>query len=450
MPFTATPRSATTPASATAGELALSGGEPVRRRPFTSRATIGDEEKAAVLEVLDSGCLSAFYGSPGPEFLGGAKVRAFEAQWAGHFDYRHAVTVNSWTSGLIVAAGAIGLEPGDEVICPPYTMSASATSVLFWGAIPVFADIDAETFCLDPAAVEARLSPRTKAIMVVHLFGCPADMDRIGAIASRHGLRVIEDAAQAPGALWRGRPVGALADIGGFSLNYHKHIHTGEGGVIVSDDDDLALRCQLIRNHGENVVDDLGIEDIRNIVGANYRLTELQAAIGIEQLGKLDGILDWRRGLAHYLRPKLDCLPGISIPAVPEAATHSYYVYPMKYDARVTGVSRDLFVKAVNAELPEAVDGDSTALAAGYVEPLYLSPLFQRRIALGGGHFPFSLNPDGPDYAKGCCPVTERVQEHELMLSSIVRDPLTPADMDDFVAAIEKVLDNLDQLRAIG
>ncbi len=449
MHSTARPRSAATPTSATAGELALSGGEPVRRKPFASRVTIGKEEKAAVLEVLDSGCLSAFFGSPGPEFLGGAKVREFEAQWAERFDYRHAITVNSWTSGLVVAAGAIGLEPGDEVICPPYTMSASATSLLFWGAIPVFADIDPETFCLDPAAVEARLSPRTKAIMVVHLFGCPADMDRIEAIACRHGLRVIEDAAQAPGALWRGRPVGAIADIGGFSLNYHKHIHTGEGGVIVCDDDDLALRCQLIRNHGENVVDDLGVEDIRNIVGGNYRLTELQAAIGIEQLRKLDGILDWRRGLAHYLGPKLDGLPGISVPVVPAGATHSYYVYPLKYDARVTGVSRDLFVAAVNAELPEAVDSDGVALSAGYVEPLYLSALFRRRIALGGQHFPFSLNPDGPDYAKGSCPVTERVQEHELMLSSIVREPLTRGDMDDFVAAIEKVLDNLDQLRAL-
>src|SRR5262245_8466773 len=235
-------------------KLAFLGGPPVRRIPFAPRQTIGAADKRAVLAVMDSGVLSGFYGSPGAKFLGGPKVREFEARWAEKFRYRHAVAVNSGTSGLMAAVGAIGIGPGDEVICSPYTMSASATCVLFYGGVPVFADIDPETMCLDPLSIAQRITPRTKAILVVHLFGRAAPMNEIVALARRHRLKVIEDAAQAPGALQDGRPVGALGDIGVFSLNYHKHIHTGEGGVIVTDDDELAERSRMIRNHGENVI----------------------------------------------------------------------------------------------------------------------------------------------------------------------------------------------------
>jgi dTDP-4-amino-4,6-dideoxygalactose transaminase len=426
--------------------LALLGGPPIRTRPFPHRTTMGAEERQAVLEVLDRDNLSGFFGSPGPLFLGGDKVRAFERAWAGRSGHAHAIAVNSWSTGLMTAVGAIGIEPGDEVICSPYSMSASATCALFYGGIPVFADIDPVSFCLDPASIERRITPRTRAIIVVHLFGGPADMDAIRALAAPRGIRVIEDAAQAPGVHYKGTPVGALQDIGGFSLNYHKHIHTGEGGMLVTNRDDLAARCQRIRNHGENVA--AGLDDLSNVIGSNYRLTELQAAIGIEQLKKLDGYLAHRAVLAEFLSGKLRALPGLTPPVVPAGCSHAFYVYPLRYDEAALGIPRALLARAVNAELPAPATWECTPLTEGYVEPLYLNPIYQRRIAIGRHGFPFTANPGVTyEYPRGLCPVTERMYEREMLLSPLVREPLTADDLLDLARAFEKVVDNADRLR---
>ena len=179
-----------------------------------------------------------------------------------------------------------------------------------YGGVPVFADIDEDNFGLDPKSVESRITPHTREILLVHIFGNPSKMDEIMAIARRHDLRVIEDCAQAPMALYKGRPVGTLGDIGVFSLNYHKHIHTGEGGVITTNDEKLAQRCQLIRNHGETAVEGMGVEDLLNAYGQNYRLTELQAAIGTEQLKKLPGLIESRLENAAYLAQRIARNPG--------------------------------------------------------------------------------------------------------------------------------------------
>lgn len=422
---------------------AILGGNPIRSTPFEPRKTMLEAEKQAVLDVLDSDVLSAFIGGPGRFFYGGDRVREFEQAWAAASGYKHAISVNSWTSGLIIAIGAVGVEPGDEVICSPYSMSASATCAMFYGGIPVFADIDPVTFCLDPRSIAERITERTKAIVAVHLFGHPADMDAILEIARPRGIKVIEDAAQAPGVFYKGKPVGALGDIGGFSLNFHKHIHTGEGGVIVTNDDELAFKCQLIRNHGENMVEVQEPADWNNVIGGNYRLTELQAAIGTAQLKHLDRYLEHRQQLAAHLSQRLANIPGISTQPLAEGNTHAYYVYPIKYDATVTHMPRSLLLKAVLAELPPAIGFEQTPLTEGYVKPLYLQKIYQYKKALGSRGYPFAYNPEVVyDYRKGLCPVVERMYEKELLLSPIVREPLTSKDMDDVADAIEKVIEN--------
>ncbi|MBL9178431.1 MAG: DegT/DnrJ/EryC1/StrS family aminotransferase [Verrucomicrobiaceae bacterium] len=427
---------------------AILGGTPVRTRPFAPRVTMSQAEQQAVREVLESDVLSAFIGASGKFFNGGRRVTDFEAIWCQRLGFKHAVSVNSWTSGLVTAVGAIGIEPGDEIICPPYTMSASATCCLFYGGIPVFADIDPETFCISAKSIAGRITPRTKAIMVVHLFGHPADMDEIMALARKHNLKVIEDAAQAPGVLYKGRPVGAIGDLGGFSLNFHKHIHTGEGGVIVTNDDDLAHRCRLIRNHGENVVTGDDPAELVNCIGNNYRLTEVQAAIGSAQMSKLDACLSTRAGLAEHLRRRIDKLPGLRAQAHPaDGSTHAYYLLPVHFNARQAGLSRHQFVKAVLAELPKPEGFEGTALTEGYVKPLYLSPVYQKRIAIGSKGFPFHLAPAGwPDYSAGSCPVTEHMYQNELLLCPVVREPLTTADMDDVASAMERVLEHAAEI----
>lgn len=431
--------------------LAIKGGNPVRTTPFAPRRTMGDAEKQAVLEVMDSDQLSSFFGSPGDKWLGGPKVKEFEHKWAHRYGFKHAISVNSWTTGLMTSIGAIGIEPGDEVIVSPYTMSASATAILFYGGIPVFADVDPDTFNLTASTIATRITPRTKAIMLVHLFGQACDMDPIMALARRHNLKVIEDAAQAPGVHYKGRPVGAIGDVGGFSLNYHKHIHTGEGGMLVTNDDEIALRCRMIRNHAENLTESSGVSSLQNMIGSNYRLTELQAAIGCVQLDRLDAYLAHRQRLARYLDAQLADVKGLSPAVVANGAEHAYYVYPIKYHAEVTGISRADFVQAVNAELPQPDSAEQIGLTAAYVRPLYLAPLYQKKIAIGSKGFPWTVNPDVHyDYSKGICPIVERLHEHEMLLTSLMREPLTERDVDDFVAAIKKVLRHKDELSDLG
>ena len=428
-------------------KLASRGGEPVRSRPFAMRKTMGEAEKKAVLEVLDSDCLSGFFGSPGSGWLGGEKVKKFERKWASSYGFRHAISVNSWSTGLMTAVGAIGIEPGDEVIVSPYTMSASATSVVFYGGIPVFADIDPDTFNITASTIEKVLSPRTKAIMVVHIFGQTADMDPIMSLAKEFNLKVIEDAAQAPGVRYKGTPVGAIGDVGGFSLNYHKHIHTGEGGMIVTNNDELAVRCQLIRNHAENLTEFAGVDDLTNMIGSNYRLTELGAAIGCEQLDRLQGYLDHRQRLARQFGDGLANIPGITPATIADGCEHAYYLYPIKYDARIMGIARDKFVHAVNRELPKPDHWEQTFLAEGYVKPLYLSPMYQRLTAFGRKGFPWTENPDvSYNYHKGSCPVVEQLHDESMIFTPLIREPLLESDIDDALNAIRKVVEHRNEV----
>lgn len=429
-------------------KLAIFGGNPVRVRDFPNRVSMGEEEKTAALRVLDSDVLSGFVGAHGKFFDGGHEVKQFENLWVRTYGFDHAISISSWTAGLQIAMGAIGIEPGDEVICPPYTMSASATAALFYGGIPIFADVDPARYTICPKSIEQKITKYTKAIVVVHLFGLSADMDPIMDIARKYNLKIIEDAAQAPGATYKGVPVGAIGDIGGFSFNFHKHIHTGEGGLLVTNDANLALRSRLIRNHGENAAEEMGVEDFSNIIGGNYRFTELQAAIGSAQFKKLEMILKKRRALAKHLSKKLEGIDGLALPLSEEGTDNSYYNYPMRFDSDFFKISRNAFVQAVTAELPKAKYWDTTPLAEAYVKPLYINAVYEKKIALGSKGFPFNCNKDRHyEYKKGDCPVTENLYEKELIITPLVSEGLETEDLDDFCAAIYKVIENIDDLR---
>lgn len=421
--------------------LAILGGTPVRSGPMPRYNTIGVDEREAVLRVLESGELSGFIAGGVPEFWGGPEVRALEEQVSARFG-RPAIALNSATSGLHAALAALGCGPGDEVIVPPFTMMATATTVLFTGAVPVFVDIDERTFCVDAAAVEAAITPHTRGIVAVNIFGHPAELDRLRTLADRHGLFLLEDNAQAPGANFHGRPTGTFGDAGVFSLNRHKTIQSGEGGVVLCRDEEVALRVALVRNHGECAVDALGVEDITNTVGLNYRMTEMEAAVARCQFAKLDDLTRARAALAARLTEGLRDLEGITAPYVAPDCTHVYYFYVMRYDADVTGIPRDLFVDAVAAE--------GFPLRAGYLRPIYLERVFQEKRSFGAGGFPFTANPrnDELSYQQGICPVVERLNEREIMLTNAIYPPLTSNDMDSMVEAYCKVLRNRDALLA--
>lgn len=431
-------------------KLAVLGGSPVRTNPFHLRKTINKGEIDSVMDVMNKGDVSLFFGSPGDYFLGGPYVKKFENHWAKKFSYKHCISVNSWTTGLMTAVGAIGIEPGDEVLCTPYSMSATATCILFYGGIPVFVDIEDETFNIDPKKIEEKITPRTKAIMLVHLFGHPADMDEILRIARKHNLKVIEDAAHAPGAKYKDQYVGAIGDIGGFSFNYHKHIHSGEGGLLVTQNDELALRCQLIRNHGENCVEAYGVQDISNTIGSNYRLTELQAAIGHTQTDYIEHYVQHRNVLARQLSNALQKYPCFTPPVIKQGCTHSFYTYSFKYDENIFGVPRSVITKAISAELPKPESWEQIPLVEGYVKPLYWSPVYQQKIALGKKGFPWTMNPGvSYDYSRGLCPIVEKMHLKSLIYTPLIREAVTSEDIEDVIRAVDKVINNIDSLKSI-
>ena len=418
--------------------LAVNGGPKTIVSPFKRFNPIGREEVEAAKAVVESGVLSRFLGCWDPDFFGGPKVQEFERASAKYFGVKHAVTVNSWTSGLIAAVGAIGIEPGDEIIVSPWTMCATATAILHWNAIPVFADIEPQTFCIDPASIEANITPYTKAIMAVDIFGQSADMDAIMTIADRHGLKVIADTAQAPGVRYGTRVSGTMAHVGGYSLNYHKHIYTGEGGILVTDDDAIAERLQLIRNHAEAVVGEKGVTDLRNMVGYNFRLGEIEAAIGIQQLKKLSGFVASRQRAAARMTEGLSELRGIQTPVIRPGNTHAYYHYPMILDPEVLGVPRARIVAALEAE-------GLAGVASGY-QCLHLLPMYQRKIAYGSSGFPWTSDicRRQVSYDRGICPVAERLHESTFLGYGMCEFEMDEVEVDLFVDVFHKVWRQLE------
>ena len=420
-------------------QLALFGGPKTIQTPFKRYNPIAQEELEAAKAVIESGVLSQFLGTWHEDFYGGPKVREFEKAAAEYFQVKHAVTVNSWTSGLVAAVGAVGIEPGDEVITTPWTMSATATAILHWNAIPVFADIDRDTYNITAKTIESCISPYTRAIVVADIFGQSAEMDEIMDLARRYNLKVISDTAQAPGARYKNRFAGTCAHVGGYSLNYHKHIHTGEGGILVTNDDEIAERLQLIRNHAEVVVGDKGVKNLVNMVGHNFRLGEIECAIGIEQLKKLKDLVHSRQELAEQLTEGLKDLPGLKTPFINANQTHVYYVYAMQVDVEELGVSRDLLCDALNAE--------GVGVSKRY-QNIHLIPLYQHKIAYGSKGFPWTSDLCRREitYEKGICPIAEILNDFSYIGFGMCVFDLDTMNILEIVDAFKKVWSQIDSL----
>ena len=371
-------------------------------RKFTEHNPIGKEEIDAGKKVIESGNLSGFYAQDLSKFYGGKKVLKFEKDIKNFFNVKYAITVNSWTSGLIACIGSIDIKPGDEIILPPFTMSACAASILHWSAIPVFADVDPKTFCLSPKSVLKKITKKTKAIMLVDITGHPSDIDSFNKIAKKYKLKLIIDAAQSIGAKYvkKKKYAGTVGDVGGFSFNIHKHINTGEGGVIVTNNKNIANKAYLIRNHGENMVNKIKTNNLSNLIGYNFRLGEIEAAIGIEQLKKLPKILKKIQKNGELLNKELKKLEGLEVPEIDnKVITHAYYTYGLKLNTKKIKFSRKKIVKMLrNLGVP---------CGEGYLN-IHLLTLFKKKIAYGKKDFPWNLNKNRSyKYKIGDMPVAE-------------------------------------------
>jgi perosamine synthetase len=384
-------------------ELALDGGQPIRATPLPPWPVLGEEDIAAVAEALRSGRLTQ---------LTGGTVAAFEEAFAAWHGVRHCIATSSGTTAIHIALATLDVGPGDEVIVPAHTFIASATPVLHQGATPVFTDVDPQTYCLSPESVAERITPRTKAIIAVHLNGHPADLEALVALAEPRGIAVMEDAAQAHGALYKERKVGTIGRLGCFSFWEDKIMTTGgEGGAIITNDGAMAERMRRIRHHGEGPME--GERAYYHLeLGYNYRMTSMQAATGLVQLRRLDDYLEARRRNAAYLSERLGEIEAVETPHVAPYAVHSYYKYICRLRPGALSLDIEEFVRAVAAE--------GIPVSRRYPTPLPSQPVFRDG---GYGNLP--------------CPVAERLAGEVFTL--LVHPTLTTSDLDDVVQAIAKV-----------
>jgi len=338
--------------------LALMGGTAVRTRPFPSWPQSEKEERDSLLEVLDSRSWGGY----------SSKVTEFEEAFASLHQAKHGVCCSNGTVALEVALRAIGITCGDEVIVPPFTFVATATAVLLCHGCPVFVDIDPNSFCLSPAAVEAAITPRTRAIIAVHFAGHPADMDALSSIAEKHGVALVEDAAHAHGAVWSGKSVGTFGIAAAFSFQGFKLMTGGEGGIVLTNSSEVADNVWSYCNQGRRRG---GTWYEHFTLGTNYRITGFQAAVLREQLKRLLGQIATRSDNVNYFRERLRFFPGIVLPDNDARVDrHPYYLLTLRYDSSLFGgVDRDVVIQALRAE--------GIPVQPTYPHPLYRNPLFQ-------------------------------------------------------------------------
>ncbi len=367
----------------------------------------GEEEWQAVREPLMTGWLTQ-----------GPNVAAFENAFAARHQVKHALATTSCTTGLHLILAALGIGPGDEVIVPAFTWVATANVVLYCGATPVFTDVDPYTYNLDPADVAKRITPRTKAIIPVHLFGLCADIDALRAVLPSH-VKIIEDAACAAGASYKGVPAGGLGDAAAFSFHPRKSITTGEGGMVTTNDDLLAETVTMLRNHGASVSEEQRHHGPRpyllpefNLLGFNYRMTDLQGAVGLAQLGKLDRFIAERQRWAEYYRDQLDDIPWLRMPVFPKNSTHAWQAFVTSVDTDKAPLSRNDIMERLQQQGIATRPGTHAVHMLGY---------YRDR---------FGLKPDDYPCARECDANTMAIPLHNRM---------TDDDYQHVVAAIKEL-----------
>lgn len=402
------------------GQLAILGGTKTKTTPFGTGKRFGLDEAKELLEALEQNTLFYHFGH---------KVKKFLSDFNELYGVQYSVSTSSGTASIHVALGAAGITVGDEVITSPITDQGTLIGILYQNAIPVFADLDPNTYNMDPQSIEARITPRTKAIVVVHLAGNPADMDPIMAIARKHNLKVIEDCAQSYLTKYKGRLAGTIGDYGCFSTNDFKHISTGDGGIVTvnsgNEQDYLTTHAFADKNFkrfGDQVQKDL------NYLAPNYRMTELQGAVGIAQLKKMPWICEQRHKFGDRISQGISGLPGIEPHKVVEGNYSSYWFYMMRIDESQLTCTRQQFHEALAAEgIPNQ---------AGYINNvMYMQPMFQNRQAYLGSHFPFDLT--DVSYNEGDCPHAEAILKTAIRFG--VNEFFTEQDIEEIVAAIRKV-----------
>jgi len=375
---------------------------------------ISEEEQQEVLKVLKSQMLTLLHG----EF-----VSKFEKEFARYIGVKHAIAVNTGTAALHIAIAALNIGPGDEVIVPPFTFIASASSILHNNAIPIFADIDDKSYTLDPNSVREKITEKTKAIIPVHLAGIGADMSELMDIGSDNGIHVIEDAAQSIGTRCYKKKVGSIGHLGCFSFYPSKNMTTGEGGMITTNDDELAEQCRLLRHHGEPEW------YVYNRLGYNYRMTEIQGAIGRVQLKKIESFISMRNKNAKYLSEATSKLNGINPPFVPEYCEPAFNYWIGRLDPDLLGITKTQFLN----RFPQ-----SKVL---YPKPLYKTKLFQEKIAYSKG-CPWSCPFYNKEinYKEVYLPIVEKVTQEIFALD--IHPKITKESLDENIEIMTKILEN--------
>ena len=407
-----------------AENIALYGADPIKTTPFHKGNRFGEEELQELKEALEQNTLFYWYGN---------KVKTLMERFKEMYEVPYCVSASSGTAAIHVALGACGVTVGDEVITSPITDMGTVIGIIYQNAVPVFADLDPNSYNLDPKSVESKITDRTKAILVVHLAGAPADMDSIMEIAKRHNLKVIEDCAQSYLTRYKGKLCGTIGDVGCFSLNDFKQISAGDGGLLIMKDEMLYQSAFRFADKNYQRLSGVGAMN-RDIpfVAPNYRMNELTGAVGIAQLKKLPGICQRRHEIGERISAAIRDLPGISVPKVYDGSYSTYWFYMLRVDEKLAKVDRNLFSEALWAEgIPNS---------PGYIPTcIYEYELFSNQTGYPGSQCPFNCPQNGRkyDYSKGLCPTAEEILNTAIRIN--FNEFTSDEDVDAIIKAIQKI-----------